>query len=218
MILFISGSPRRDRTIHTTLKKISEQINFEYEIVTLAGKKISGCIGCELCAKDNVCKVKDDWQAIAEKMKNAELIVFGAPNYFNNINAIAHSFWERTFSFKHQGVYTLKDKYGIIVTAKRDENSVDTVYPIINQFMKFNKIEVIGQVCGIGCDPCFTCGYGHNCTVGNVYNKFGILEKIEDKHFPMQICQQTNTLEEIKHIADIINSTCKKDSLLVNTF
>ncbi len=210
MVVFISGSPRKDRTIHTTLKRIADQVDAKCEIISFSGKKISGCIGCELCASDNQCKLKDDWQQIAQKMQEADIIVFGAPNYFNSLNALSHAFWERTFSFKHQGAYPLKGKRGIVVTAIRDQHSQDNVAPILKQFMSFNKMEVIGELQAVAYDPCYTCGYGHNCMVGNVVKKHGVLDKIEPIHCPPTVDMQPDTLKQISIIADTINKAAKE--------
>ncbi|MHB1126085.1 MAG: hypothetical protein ACYC2T_03875, partial [Bacillota bacterium] len=61
MILGISASGRKEGITSKTVKAILEATNVEYEYVSLAGKKINGCIGCTKCAADNRCKVKDDW-------------------------------------------------------------------------------------------------------------------------------------------------------------
>lgn len=68
MILGISGSSRANGTTSDVIKYILEQSGQEYEYVSLAGKKINGCIGCTRCAADSFCKVEDDWQEIGRKM------------------------------------------------------------------------------------------------------------------------------------------------------
>ena len=90
MILGISGSGRKNRMVHQTVLAIATESGQEYEVISLAGKKINGCIGCTQCAADNICKVKDDWNEIGEKMAQANVIIFGAPNYYGTINALGH--------------------------------------------------------------------------------------------------------------------------------
>ncbi|PKM89343.1 MAG: flavodoxin family protein, partial [Firmicutes bacterium HGW-Firmicutes-12] len=77
MILGISASGRTNGITSETVKAILEATGSEYEFISLAGKQISGCIGCTKCASDNKCKLKDDWLEIAEKMLAADAIVFG---------------------------------------------------------------------------------------------------------------------------------------------
>jgi hypothetical protein len=68
-VLGISGSPRKKSTSGTykLVKTVVENTGCEYEIVSLRGKQISGCIACLGCAKDNICKVKDDLRIPAGK-------------------------------------------------------------------------------------------------------------------------------------------------------
>jgi multimeric flavodoxin WrbA len=68
-VLGISGSPRKEGTsgVYKLVKTVVESTGCEYEIVSLRGKKISGCIACLGCVKDNICKVKDDFEPLREK-------------------------------------------------------------------------------------------------------------------------------------------------------
>jgi multimeric flavodoxin WrbA len=76
-------------------------------------KKINGCIGCTRCAADSFCKVEDDWQEIGRKMLKAEAIIFGAPDYYDTLNALAHACLERTYCFRHLEKYKLAGKLGV---------------------------------------------------------------------------------------------------------
>ena len=55
------------------------------------------------------------------------------------------------------------------------------VKPEIEDFMIRNKMVVIESVFANGCSQCFTCGFGHDCSVGNVVRLHGVIEKIEDQ-------------------------------------
>lgn len=211
MILAISGSGRKNKMIHQAIKEIVKNIEDDVEIISLAGKRINGCIGCTLCAKDNQCKVKDDWLDIGKKMEKADIIIFGAPNYYGMINSLAHACLERTFSFRHQNAFLLKDKKGIIVTTSRQSQQLNPVHDTIQMFMKSNKMQVIGEVSVEGYDQCYTCGYGHTCTVGNVYKHHGLLPKIESHHLPLEICDQHGSLDQIHQIQNVINKALQED-------
>ena len=54
----------------------------EVEVVSLKGKEIRFCIGCLNCQKTQKCVLKDDAIEIAEKMKNADTLVFVTPIYY----------------------------------------------------------------------------------------------------------------------------------------
>ena len=54
----------------------------ETERISLKGKRIGFCIGCLSCQKTQKCVIKDDAVEIAEKVKNADALVFVTPIYY----------------------------------------------------------------------------------------------------------------------------------------
>ena len=205
MILGISGSGRKKRMVHQTIQNILALTKSSSELISLSGKRINGCIGCTLCARDNICKQIDDWNEIGEKMIGADVIIFGAGNYYGMINALAHACLERTFSFRHRGAFTLKNKLGVSVSTSREGAKVDRVKDAIQLFMKTNQMKIIGHVTVEGYDQCYTCGVGKDCMVGNVVRKHGVLEKIEKKHLPLEVCEQASTMKAIRDVSEILN-------------
>jgi len=57
-ILGIVGSSRKEGVsgVHRLVTTVLENTAHEYEIVTLRGKNIGGCIACMGCVKDNIGK------------------------------------------------------------------------------------------------------------------------------------------------------------------
>lgn len=165
-ILGISGSPREEATssVHKLVKTVLENTECEYEIVSLRGKQISGCIACLGCAKDNICKVNDDLAPLREKLVEADAFVIGGPNYFNILNALTHAFFERWFQFRHQAGSTMWGKLAVAVgvggmqgNAPADQIELSCMY---------NFIEVVAKVQGQGAASCYSCGFGETCQVG----------------------------------------------------
>ena len=54
----------------------------EVEQISLKGKEIKFCIGCMACQKTQKCIQKDDSGWIAEKVKNADTLVYVTPIYY----------------------------------------------------------------------------------------------------------------------------------------
>ena len=54
----------------------------ETELISLKGREIKFCIGCLACQKTQTCVLKDDAAEIAEKVKNADVLVFVTPVYY----------------------------------------------------------------------------------------------------------------------------------------
>jgi multimeric flavodoxin WrbA len=198
MILGIGGSGRPNGVTNEAVKAILEASGTDYEYVCLSGKNIGACIGCTACASDNRCKVKDDWIEIGEKMLKADAIIFGAPNYYNNINALGHACLERTFCFRHRDAYRLAGKLGVIVSTGY-KSAEDVVGKFIERVMISNKMAIVGKVRVDGYSQCYTCGYGTECMVGNVIKDHGFIDEIKAEHLPPDFnCQETAKLEAYK--------------------
>jgi multimeric flavodoxin WrbA len=165
-ILGISGSPRSEEAsgVHKLVKTVLENTGIDYELVSLRGKKISGCIACLGCAKDNVCKVNDDMAPLRDKLIEADSFVIGAPNYYSTLNAVTHAFIERWFQFRHQAGNLLWGKLGVAVGV----GGMDGLPPVadIERFFLYSFIETVAKVNGQGAAACYSCGFGKTCPVG----------------------------------------------------
>ncbi len=183
-ILGISGSPRKEATsgVHTLVKTVLENSGIDYELVSLKGKRIGGCIACLGCAKDNVCKVDDDMAALRQKIVEADAYVIGAANYYSMLNAITHAFLERWFQFRHQEGDTLWGKLGVAVGVGGMDGSIPANN--IEKFFMYNFVETIAKVNGQGAASCFSCGYGETCNVGVPAAVFGVGVKITPEMIP----------------------------------
>jgi multimeric flavodoxin WrbA len=188
LILGISASGRKNGVTAAAVQAVLEATELKYQYISLAGKKINGCTGCTLCAGDNCCKEADDWNEIGELMKQADAIVFGAPNYFGHMNALGHACWERTFCFRHREIFNLAGKLGVSVSVEFE--GADSVQPHIEHYMKWNYIVPVATVDACGHGQCYTCGYGHDCAVGKVVKDHGFLEKISPEQFPVHFNEQ----------------------------
>ncbi len=209
MILGISASGRKNRVTSDAVKYVLEASGLEYEFISLAGKKIGGCIGCIQCASDNVCKVRDDWPAIGDKMLKADAIVFGAPNYYGMINALGHACLERTFCFRHRGRFDLAGKLGVIVTTSyKGDNAVQSY---IEKMMIDNKMTVVDSVTARGYSQCYTCGIGTDCIVGNVVKDHGFIKEIEDKHLPPCFEKQHDAKQQAYRAGKLLASILTKN-------
>ncbi|MDJ0815340.1 MAG: hypothetical protein QNJ58_04015 [Desulfobacterales bacterium] len=53
------------------MNSILEATGLEREFVKLSTINVRPCFACKRCVPDNICKVKDDFQELAEKIKSA---------------------------------------------------------------------------------------------------------------------------------------------------
>lgn len=165
-ILGISGSPRKNSQSSTykLVETVLESSGMEYELVSLRGKTISGCIACLGCVKNNICKVEDDLSPLREKIVAADAFVVGAPNYYMTLNANTHALFERWFQFRHQAGNTLWGKLAVTVGA--GGTSGGSPADDLEKFLLYNFVETVAKVQGQGAASCYTCGYGETCKVG----------------------------------------------------
>lgn len=183
-ILGISGSPRKEETsgVYKLVKTVLENTGIEYDLISLRGKKIGGCIACLGCAKDNICKVTDDMSELRDSIVNADAYVIGAPNYYSTLNAITHAFIERWFQFRHQEGDALWGKLCVAVGV----GGMDGRFPSndIEKFCMYNFIETVAKVNGQGAASCYSCGYGETCGVGVPQMLYGKDVKITPEIIP----------------------------------
>jgi multimeric flavodoxin WrbA len=183
-ILGIAGSTRKSNIsgVHKLVRTVLENTGCEYDLISLKGKKISGCIACLGCVEDNICKVEDDLTEIRDKIVDADAYVIGAPNYYSGMNAITHAFMERWFQFRHRENDTLWGKLGIAIGV----GGTTGQFPAdeIEKFFLYNFIETVSKVTGHGAASCFSCGYGETCKVGIPYFLYGEGVKITQDMIP----------------------------------
>lgn len=96
----------------------------QVEKVSLRGKSISFCRGCFACLKTGRCVIDDDANAIAEKMLNADVLVFASPIYYYEICGQMKTLLDRanplySLDYKFRDVYFLS-------AAAENEKGVDS--------------------------------------------------------------------------------------------
>jgi multimeric flavodoxin WrbA len=120
-VLGISGSPIKDGNTEVVLKKTLEQIasdDVTTEFVGIAGKKISGCIHCNFCAKkqtkEKLCSISDDLDEIYPKLLAADVLFIATPVYIGRLSSQLAAMLDRFRLFIHGPVYqnALEDKIG----------------------------------------------------------------------------------------------------------
>ncbi|ACB84310.1 flavodoxin family protein [Natranaerobius thermophilus] len=185
--------------------------DIDYELISLSGKLIRPCEACNGCVNTNKCILKDDFPWIMDKMIEADAIVFGAPTYWNHMNAKGQAFWERAcFLSRHNAVFLLKDKPGGIVAI--DGKGTDNyVIRDLKEYYQDARIKYTGSVTAQGEYACFTCGYGSFCSVGGFAELYPLGTEITDDLKPSANNQHPETTfnKEWKTQSD---KNCKKDN------
>jgi len=142
-ILALVGSPRRgsntDTLIEETLKGL-EAGGHTHEKIYLFKYEIAPCIDCRKCKKgDYVCVINDGMQQIYPKMDEADLIIFGTPNYWYGPTAKMKLLIDRMRPYVANEKLKGKKAVVIIPTAE----GPDACDPLIEMFrMSFDYLEM----------------------------------------------------------------------------
>jgi len=208
-ILGIAGSTRNSEVsgVHTLVQTVLENTGCEYELVSLKGKKISGCIACLGCVNDNICKVQDDLVELREKVVAADAYVIGAPNYYSTLNATTHAFMERWFQFRHQEGNTLWGKLAVSVGV--GGTSGQSPADDLEKFFLYNFVETVAKVTGQGAASCFSCGYGSTCKVGIPTMLYGPGVKITDDIIP-NVTKQPATMKAAVEAGNLLGTRLRE--------
>lgn len=102
-IVGVSASPRHANTdllVKAALEAAKINDDVETVFVSLAGKKIEGCLNCRGCITKGKCILKDDWEETFKPLMDPvpNGVIIGAPVYFFNMNSQARAYLERTTS------------------------------------------------------------------------------------------------------------------------
>ena len=95
----------------------------EVELVSLKDKTIAFCKGCLACQQTGHCVIKDDANAIADKMLEADVIAWATPIYYYEMSGQMKTMIDRANSLFPKD-YKFRDVY-LLTAAAEDEPDVD---------------------------------------------------------------------------------------------
>jgi multimeric flavodoxin WrbA len=184
IIVGISGSPIKNSNTDRLIHAVLESSGLSSEFVKLSKIQVRPCIACLGCKKDNICKVKDDFPELAEKVRKAGAIVVGGYSPYGAVDGFTKAFLERLFSLRHQNGLN-RGKLAVVVTTGigrgapgLEEASHQTAYAL-----KLEGMEVLGQLKATGNPECMVCGYGETCPMSALPWIFGNDTKVTPEKF-----------------------------------
>ena len=114
-VLVITTSLRAKSNTDILAKRLIDgaaDAGHQVEQIELKGKTIHFCIGCMACQKTQQCIRKDDAVWIAEKVRNADTLVFVTPVYYYEMSGQMKTLLDRmnplyTSEYRFRNVYLL---------------------------------------------------------------------------------------------------------------
>ena len=155
-VLIISTSPRKNSNsdiLADEFAKGATEASAEVEKINLSQKSISFCRGCLACQKTKRCVIRDDAEAIIEKMRNSDVILFATPVYFYEMCGQMKTLLDRTNPI-FASDYKFRDIYLIACAADSDKNAINgAVNGLGGWIVCFDKASLKASLAGVGvCD------------------------------------------------------------------
>ena len=138
-LLGVSGSPITNSNTDRAVLEVLKSSGLDYDFVKLSQVNIRPCMACKACAVDNVCKVKDDFQAVAEKLTQAEGLVIGGYIPYGMIDGFTKAFLERLWSLRHKSSLN-EGKYVVSIISGLVPQSIETAQQMIATEMLATEI------------------------------------------------------------------------------
>ena len=152
-VLIISTSLRRNSNsdyIAREFERGAKDAGNEVEFVSLIGKKIDFCIGCLSCQLTQECVIKDDANEIAEKVKNADVVVYATPVYYYEMSGQMKTLIDR-MNCLFPSDYKFRDVYLLAASAEDEESAMDGAVKGVQGWVDcFEKANLAGVIRGTG--------------------------------------------------------------------
>ncbi|MBD3227590.1 MAG: flavodoxin family protein [Candidatus Lokiarchaeota archaeon] len=158
-VIAFNGSARKKGNTYQSLQVVLEVLNnegIETELVQLADKDISHCLGCYKCAGKKKCVTHDDdLNDLVDMIVKADGILLGSPTYFANASSKMKALIDRSGIISKVNGDLYKRKVGAAVVAVRRQGACH-VFSSLNYFFLINQMVVPGSSywnLAIGKDP-----------------------------------------------------------------
>ncbi|MCK9578902.1 MAG: flavodoxin family protein [Methanoregula sp.] len=150
-VLGISGSMRKEGNTAILVKAIltrCEDAGIRTKFISLAGKKVQPCLGCDKCREKKWCVIEnDDWGDIVKEVMDADVLVIGSPTYYFDVNGHTKNFIDRTYSLYHDR--KLAGRKGVAVAVHANKGASRTIQTL-EGFLSTHEFSSLGSVKGTG--------------------------------------------------------------------
>jgi hypothetical protein len=202
-VLGISGSPVKDSNTDRLVKAILDASGRETAFVKLSGVNVRPCLACKQCVTDNICKVEDDFPALAEKIKKAKALVIGAYIPYGQIDGFTKALLERFWSLRHVNNLLGGKLCATVLTGVMPDVLVNVNKALAAEIRDYERMELLGQLSVQGNLPCLTCGEGDSCGMSGLKMLYGPDAKACDYGYS-RVEEQQGVWEEAARIGRLI--------------
>ena len=207
-VLGISGSPIKNSNTDRLVKAVLNATGLESEFVKLSTINVRPCLACKKCVPDNLCKVKDDFPELSEKIKKAKALIIGAYIPYGQIDGFTKALLERFWSLRHVN-NLLRGKLCATVLTGLQPDALDNVnQSLAAELRDYERMDLIGQLTVQGNLPCLTCGESDECEMSGLKVMYGPDARTSDFRYS-QVEDQKEVWEEAVRIGRLIGERLK---------
>lgn len=149
MVLVLSTSPRKggnSDALADAFVRGAQKAGNQVEKITLYDKTIGFCKGCLSCQNTQRCIIRDDADAITQKMLTADVIAFATPIYYYGMCGQMKTLLDRANPL-FPAAYQFRDIYLLAAAAEADEHTVDGAVTGLQGWIDcFEKARLAGTV------------------------------------------------------------------------
>ncbi len=145
-VIAIVGTARKRSTYNAVLQFLKNLQSFgdvEYEIVVLNSYRLAMCRGCKLCFNNGEehCPLKDDRDALIEKLMTSDGVVFASPNYSYQVSATMKAFLDRLGFVFHRPRFFGKTFTSIVVQGIYGGAKIVKYLDFVGNGLGFNSVK-----------------------------------------------------------------------------
>lgn len=130
--------------------KGAREAGHEVEFVSLLGKTLKFCIGCDKCQTTMRCIFEDDAESIVQKMLTAQVIVFASPVYYYGLSGQLKVLFDRTYPL-YAADYAFREIYLLCSAADDSDGTMERPISNVQAWIDcFNDVTLKGVVSALG--------------------------------------------------------------------
>lgn len=152
-VLIISTSLRKGSNSDFLAEQFlrgAQDAGHQVEKPSLAGKTIGFCTGCLVCQQTLQCVIQDDAVAIAQKVKEADVLVFATPIYYYEMSGQMKTLLDRLNPL-FPSDYRFREVYLLATAADEEESAMDGAVQGLQGWIScFPKAQLAGVLRGTG--------------------------------------------------------------------
>ena len=104
------------------------------------------CLACKKCVPDNVCKVRDDFPELAEKIKKSKALIIGAYIPYGQIDGFTKALLERFWSLGHVNNLLRGKLCATILTGLMPDMLDNVNQSLAAEIREYERMDLIGQL------------------------------------------------------------------------